>query len=270
MALRNSFVVLMAVVAMLALAGCSRGVEVATDVVFARAYASVEEVRSFHITTSGSITAEGMEGFAVFTGHGDYLAPDRFQLFQDGAGGASGQIVIGDKMYLRLGESWRVLEAPTQTDIRGSDFGGLIGPIEVEFLNSPPESVLRLADEVIDGVRTWHFRLPARTSDPVQKLLEDIENEADLERKARLERLVESTRKIGEITSDHEVWIGQNDYLVRQLRVAQTLTATGGSVGSGLNIPEGTRYTVDTIVKLSEFNESVSIEPPADATPALP
>lgn len=96
--------------------------------------------------------------------------------------------------------------------------------------------------------------------------LEEIEKETDPETKERLQRFVSTLREQGEHTIDHEVWIGQDDYLVRQSKHINSHKA--GFVRYGdVTVSSETRITITSGMKLADINQALTIEPPEDAIP---
>ncbi|MFH1560387.1 MAG: hypothetical protein ABID84_03135 [Chloroflexota bacterium] len=244
---------------LLTLTGCSKDEELSPALVLEKADAATQEVTSYHFTMSYAVTAEGVEKTTVvIEGEGDYLALDRMrvemrmgitpdQRIQE-------QITIGNTRYTRDSESslWSMRELPED---RPSAWGYL-----EDFMNASAEDVAQLDSENIDGVECWHYRI---SIDPLEKQVQTMEEETDLEMKERLRELVEIMRQ-REITQEKELWIGKEDYLVRQNRfIASQKTHEGDDLGfQDVTLPEGTRFTMTTTTKLSGFNEPVEIEAP--------
>ena len=128
-------------------------------------------------------------------------------------------------------------------------------------MKSPSESFVKLDDEAIDGVKSWRCRTSVN---PVETQILAMQEETDPELKASLQELVEIFRKQA-MTQTTEVWIGQEDYLVRQLRIATSQNAVGSQEFGDITIPDGTRFTVTMTLRLSGFNEPVEIEAPSVA-----
>ena len=264
---RSSLIVSLIVLCLLLLtfAGCSKATELAPALVLKKAYAATsEEVTSYHFSASGAVTADGMGEIGIFEGEGDYLAPDRLQ-----GRGTKGlelgeTITIGNKMYMRESESslWRMREFPQELPPMSTRFAGMVDPHKnLEFMKSPSESVVKLDDEGIDGVKSWRYRTSV---DLLETQIRAMEEETDPELKASLQELVEIFRRQA-MTQTTEVWIGKEDYLVRQLRIATSQNAVGSQEFGDITIPEGTRFTVTMTLRLSGFNEPVEIEAPSVA-----
>ena len=270
---RNSLIGSLIVLCFLLLtfAGCSKAKELVPALVLEKAYAATtEEVTSFHFTISGANTAEGMGEIGIFEGEGDYLAPDRLRIRGTKGSELGETITIGNKMYMRESESspWTMREFPQEMPPTATRYAGMVDPQKnLEFMKSPSESVVKLDDEAIDGVKCWRYRT---SIDHLEKQIQAMEEETDPEIKASLQELVEIFRKV-EMTQTNEVWIGKEDYLVRQFRIAASQNAVGSqewtnsSEFGDITIPEGTRFTVTMTLRLSGFNEPVEIEAPSVA-----
>jgi len=254
----------------LTFAGCSKAKELVPALVFEKAYAATtEEVISFHLIISGAATAEGMGEIGIFEGEADYLAPDRLRWrVTKGSGGLvirlGETIMIGNRMYMRESESssWTMREFPQEMSPMATGLAEMVDlQKNLEFMKSPSESVVKLDDEAIDGVESWRYRTSV---DLLETQIRAMEEEIDPELKASLQELVEIFRKQA-TTQTTEVWIGKEDYLVRQLRVATSQNAAGSQGFGDITIPEGTRFTVTMTLRFSGFNEPVEIEAPSVA-----
>lgn len=126
------------------------------------------------------------------------------------------------------------------------------------------EHIEVLPDEVIDGVSCVHYR---GSYDPfhLDALREQIENETDPDLKEMLQHILEVQEQLKEemeMTAVAEVWIGKDDYLVRQKCVTQSWKMTDDEDINGTLFPVGTKVTFTGILKFSNFNEPVKIEVP--------
>ncbi len=262
---RNSLIGSLIVLCFLLLtfAGCSKAKELAPALVLKKAYAATtEEVTSYHFSISGAVTADGMGEIGIFEGEGDYLAPGRMRGRGTNGLELGETISIGNKLYMRESESspWRMREFPQEMPPMSTRFAGMVDPQKnLEFMKSPSESVVKLDDEAIDGVKSWRYRTSV---DFLEAQIQAMEEETDPELKASLQELVEIFRKQA-MTQTTEVWIGKEDYLVRQLRIATSQNAVGSQEFGDITIPEGTRFTVTMTLRLSGFNEPVEIEAPS-------
>ena len=248
----------------LALAGCGYTGEPAIQQVLERAQAAntSEEVSSFHFTLELIQAAEGMEETSSSVSEGYLLFPDRSRIFTPNSFGTglSEVITIGRKMYRRDNEEspWRAMESPDNPP--GLAAWELSSYLDV-FISAAVEEVMELPSESIDGVECWRFRVDHNRT--LDSALEQLEEATDLETIESLRAWVESIRR-AELAEWAEVWIGKDDYLVRQSRNVQERTSDGEYEFGFPNvvIPEGTRFAITVTFTFSGFNEPVEIEAP--------
>ena len=129
------------------------------------------------------------------------------------------------------------------------------------FTDSHAGDVIELPSESIDGVECWRYRIDHNRT--LDNALEQLEEATDLETIEWLRAWVESIHR-EELTEWTEVWIGKDDYLVRQSRNVQERTSDGEHEFGFPNvvIPEGTRFAITVTFTFSGFNEPVEIEAP--------
>ena len=233
----------------------------------AQAANSTDEITSFHFTIKLIQAAEGVEETSSSVSEGYLLFPDRSRIFTPNSFGTglSEVITIGRKMYIRDNEEspWRAMESPEESP--GPAAWELSSYLDV-FISAAVEEVMELPSESIDGVECWRYRVDhSRTLD---NALEQLEEATDLETIEFLRAWVESIRR-AELAEWAEVWIGKDDYLVRQSRNVQERTSDGEYEFGFPNvvIPEGTRFAITATFTFSGFNEPVEIEAPI-ITPA--
>ena len=86
------------------------------------------------------------------------------------------------------------------------------------FISAAVEEVMELPSESIDGVECWRYRVDHNRT--LDSALEQLEEATDLETIEFLRAWVESIHR-EELIEWAEVWIGKDDYLVRQSRKVQ-------------------------------------------------
>ena len=253
---------------LLAFVGCSNGGEPTAMQTLEKAQAAntSEEISSFHHSLSYVVSAEGMGDTSPSSlAEVDFLAPDRWKGTNTYGTDATESIIIGKHMYeKRRDESeWRVRELPE--DWPGPAAWELSRYLDV-FISAAVEEVMELPSESIDGIECWRFRLDHNRT--LDNALEQLEEATDLETIEWLRTWVESIRR-AELAEWAEVWIGKDDYLVRQSRNVQERTSDGEYEFGFPNvvIPEGTRFAITATFTFSDFNEPVEIEAPV-ITPA--
>ena len=259
-----SVVVAVLLLIVLTLAGCDDSGEPTIQQALERAQAanSTDEITSFHFTLKLIQAAEGMEETSSSVSEGYSLFPDRSRVFTPNSfdTGLSEVIIIGRKMYIRDNEEsqWSAMELPENP--QGPAAWELSRYLDV-FISAAVEEVMELPSESIDGVECWRYRVDHNRT--LDNALEQLEEATDLETIEFLRAWVESIRR-EELTEWAEVWIGKDDYLVRQSRNVQERTSDGKHEYGFPNvvIPEGTRYAMTVTLTFSGFNEPVEIEAP--------
>ncbi|MFH1560386.1 MAG: hypothetical protein ABID84_03130 [Chloroflexota bacterium] len=245
---------------LLMLTGCSKDEALPPALVLEKADAATQEITSYHFTLSFAVVAEGMGEIDASEAEGSYLAPDRMRTRQVYDEGLLESIIIGNKMYTRSSESslWRVDEFPEDPRAQALRVAEYLK----DFLNAPAEDVTQLDSENIDGAECWRYEM---TIDPLVGLLQAVEDETDPEMKAMRQEVVEMMRERG-TTREIEVWIGKEDYLLRQHRSTMAQKSLGDDEFGfpNVEIPEGTRYTITATFKFFDFNEPVEIEAPTE------
>ena len=138
-------------------------------------------------------------------------------------------------------------------------FGSLVDLEKI--MESLGEDVVRLDDDVVDGVDSWRYG--ASHTRMLDTLVESMEAETDPDMKEMLNEQIGYLRESG-ITDSTEIWIWKDDYLLRQINTKQTRIAVGYVEFGFPNvaIPEGTRFTITAAFAFTDFNEPVEIEPP--------
>ena len=259
-----SVVVAVLLLIVLTLAGCGDSGETTIQQALERAQAAStsEEISSFHFTLELIQAAEGMEETSSSVSEGYLLFPDRSRIFTPNSFGTglSEVITIGRMMYRRDNEEsqWSAMESPDNPP--GLAAWELSSYLDV-FISAAVEEVMELPSESIDGVECWRFRVDHNIT--LDSALEQLEEATDLETIESLRAWVESIRR-AELAEWAEVWIGKDDYLVRQSRNVQERTSDGEYEFGFPNvvIPEGTRFAITVTFTFSGFNEPVEIEAP--------
>ena len=191
--------------------------------ILAKAYATTEGLLSYR--TSSSLVSTPNVETTIWDSEGEYAAPDRYRGKFTLGNSTFEVIIIGDKNY-----AWR---ADNTTDNAWS--AGIYGwPLRKEDTLSLLDLLTKienLPDERIAGADCFHLR---------GEFDEEIVKSMD-EQAAAIEAVV-------------EVWIGKDDYLIRQVKHNVQIFASDGGVG-----------TFSYLEVYYDFNEPIEIEPPLDA-----
>ena len=252
---------------MLPFVGCSGSSEPTIQQALDRAQAanSSDEIASYQFTLSYVVSAEGMEDMSPLSlSGGSFLAPDRWRLTNTFGTDTIETITIGRKTYERRQDEseWRVREFPEEGQPLDWELAGFLEG----FMDAPAEDVIELPSESINGIECLRFRLNHnRTLDDA---LEQLEETTDLETRGFLREWVERIHR-EELAEWAEVWIGKDDYLVRQSSNVQERTYDGEYEAGFPNvvIPDGTRFAFTATFTFSDFNQPVEIEAPVSIEP---
>lgn len=251
----------------LLVAGCSQAEELTIDAVFSMAHAATSGVSSYRFDISGNTAAEGLEVSAPITGDGAFSGPDRFQR-TFGVGDSRGSnIYIGDRHY-RLSSpdsGWREVPMAAGAAQSGASYGGLAGPIDLDFLETLEEGIIQLEDEIVGGVKTWHYKFPTETADMVTPIQKQLDSETDPEERLVLQEMIDQLIA-APTTLEREIWIGQEDFLVRRIGMTQTISGLDVEFGN-VELPAGTIVTTIIVYSYHSFNEPMTIEAPSDIAP---
>lgn len=209
--------------------------------IMAKAYATTEGLLSYRESSSLVSTHNGET--TTWDSEVEYAAPDRYRAKLTLGTGTFEVITIGDKKYV-----WR---ADNTTDNRQFDI--LVWPPSKEDTLSLLDLLTKienLPDERIARTDCFHLRGEVdmeRWAEKAKAALDstDPRYEEDVE-------FIEEQAAATEVVV--EVWIGKDDYLIRQIKHNGQVFASDGGVGTHSYV--GVYY---------DFNEPIEIEPPFDA-----
>lgn len=259
------------VVLCLIITGCGSGnggtPAPAPGIVIQEAYAATKDVASYRFLASTSTTVEGVGEIDMEQGFGgEYVAPDRLRVWTDNG---SETIVIGGTLYRKDPESpeWDVIESTDGEPSFATAFFNAfpLGRI-LEFMKSPGPDVAKLPDEAIDGEESWHYWIsfdPAAVSTETRDAATGPEEQRDMQ--------AEIIDQEAEVTGAYHIWIGTDDYLVRQLKIVLSgKSIEPGDMISDVAIPTGALVTATATMSFFDFNEPIEIEAPTLTTGSRP
>lgn len=228
-----------------------------TESVIARAFEETAAVTSYRALGDFMVTnTETGEIKHVEFAEWEYSAPDRFHSLIGRYGGyySYDTIYIGNDVYTYV----------LHREIREEDLHGYQESVPSTEKTLEAFSLLkdieRVEDEVIDGVGCLHYRgtidgdkynekMRQAREEMVLRSFPDLTGE-------ELDRFIEPMeRRWREMTVTHDIWIGKNDYLIRQW--------TESGLGGSYNIWPGAE-TSSTTIRYFDFNEEIVIEAPLD------
>jgi hypothetical protein len=208
--------------------------------VLAKAQSAISAVKSYRfslITTNYVDNTTSSHEIA-------FSSPDRYHVKKTGEGESSEYILIGDDLYYKGSFG----QGPVNIQITAGYYSNMITREATMRWMEMLGDIVVLPEEDIEGVRCLHIRglrdaekiLLAHQRDMMEMGFPPRSDE-------EFQKQVEEYRSMmGESTM--ELWIGKDDYLVRQVRMDTQ--------------KEG--YHSASLYKYYDFNEPVSIEPPVD------
>jgi len=213
--------------------------------VIAKAYSATEGLLSYRTSSSLTYTHKGEVNNQ--SSEWEYVSPDRGHGHLNLGLGTFEFIIIGDKQYIREldGASGKLFA------IGVSVSGSTHSKEDTLRVLDSLTKVEKLPDERITGVDCLHLRGEVDLQKRAEKAKASLDP-AD----PRYEEMVRSVDE--QIASgkkeEIEVWIGKEDYLIRQVKHE-------GQSSSG----DGSFDAFSAVVKYYDFNKPIVIEPPLDA-----
>lgn len=224
MDIRRYLIVSVVILLMTPVVGCSR--VLTPKEVVAKACDVTSEVKSYRVTVSTISTLEGQTSETFF--ETEFVRPDRWHTKITTDGRWHEFINIGDKQYSRHSDrmEWRLCNVPVHGE------GGVVTEWcagYVEDFQHPDllTDLEKLSDERIDGVECLHYR-----------------GKVDVDTEWR---------------TDVELWIGKDDYLIRQMK-SDTQMPVAESTSRG--VEEEKWCMISSLAKYYDFNQPIGIEPP--------
>jgi len=223
---------------MMPLAACSTGLDLRATTTKARI--ATMEAQSWRVKGTASYTSE--DEALETTWEGEFAAPDRSRVkITTETGLWCEAIEIGEQSYVRTSDmpEWG-------SGVRG--IACVLLPI-TEVLE-PLDSLIdfqQLPDDEIDNVQCTHYRGKV-----------DVDSLAQKEQAAMGDRLPPEVLDLMRRGSmEVELWVGKDDYLIRQMRRTDHLLELKAGTG------EEKWTTQSTIIRFYDFNEPIAIDPPA-------
>jgi hypothetical protein len=216
--------------------------------VMAKAYTATEGLHSYRLTYSGIFTVEG-ETTSSLT-EAVFAAPDRYHIRITNNGETDEFIIIGDTQYVTSGAFNR-----TAVVVLSDNSSSILSKEATLDLLNELAGLQTLPEETIDGVRCLHYLGKWDVEKRIEETKKNIQEfNADSDAHAvtdeQMEEIFEQMRSI-DVT--HEIWIGKDDYLIRQIKTEQRGPAD-----------ENGQLSVSMTMNYYDFNRPITIEPPLD------
>jgi hypothetical protein len=240
---------------------------------------AMQQLKSAHIDFSLTGTAQASAtatptssspsgvNFSV-KGNGDEALPGEQSLHITTAQGSTlAEIVLGNKVYIQNSKGqWYVLDKSSLQGVTTNPFSG----IDVSNIND----ILALAqhaqltdhgDQNLNGQSLRHITI-ALDKQGLQQLLTQNGQLASVIGQQAVNAIINGTQGFN---STLDLWIDETQFYVHRtelkLNVSANLSAATATTGG--NVPAKVATTIDSIVDLSKFNETVNIVAPANAIP---
>lgn len=217
--------------------------------IMVKAQSAIADLQSYRFSLIQTSNTEGETSEAKV--EVEFSAPDRYHVIQTGDEDDLEFILISDEQYYK--DSYVSLRAmKSQAGIYSSMLEATLKMLD--YLTD----IQKLPDETMDGTRCLRYRgvydIEKQWTESLRSRQErGIPPISDEEMEERLEELRPS---IGSTTV--ELWIGRDDYLLRQMKWDSQRPDTG----------DGIRYS-SMIFKFYDFNEPFTVEAPVDSNGKL-
>jgi hypothetical protein len=222
-------------------------------------------------TPSGSSLPSGVN-FSV-KGNGDEALPGEQSLHVTTAQGSTlAEIVLGNKVYIQNTKGqWYVLDKSSLQGVTTNPFSG----IDVSNIND----ILALAqhaqltdhgDQDLNGQSLRHITI-ALDKQGLQQLLTQNGQLASVIGQQNVNAIINGTQGFN---STLDLWIDETQFYVHRTELKlnvnanlSSVTNSGTATATTGTMPANVATTLDSIVDLSKFNETVNIAAPSNAIP---
>ncbi|MGD9142291.1 MAG: zf-HC2 domain-containing protein [Dehalococcoidia bacterium] len=218
--------------------------------VLARTQEAVADIQYYRSVSFITITAEGQTSSSQM--EVDFATPDRYRISITGDGQAEEFIIIGETQYVTNDAfGWVTIK------VFPDNYSSILKKEATLELLDELTGVEKLPEEEIEGIRCLHYigRLDMeKRIEEMKSAIRESNAESDIPAISdeQMEEIAEGMRSID---VSYELWIGKDDYLLRQMKVEQTVP--GGDDGEDM--------FASMVMRYSDFNQPIVIEPPLDA-----
>ena len=206
--------------------------------VMAKAYVATEGLQSYRMSSLFASTSAG--GTFQQTSDWEFATPDRWHQKFTLDGRAYEIISIGDQRYIREPAGGRLSIGAWSPSVPSKEE-------TLEILASLID-LRRLPDEKIDDTNCLHYR--GRVD--MDRRVEELKARLD-PRDARYEETLKQVEEMRSISTEVELWIGKEDYLIRRWRQET----------------ESPEAKSNSVRNYYDFNKPITIKPPVTASGEL-
>ncbi len=222
--------------------------------------------------TPTSATSPSSMSFSV-KGNGDEALPGQESLHITTAQGTSlAEIVLGNKVYIQNAKGqWYVLDKSSLQGMTGNPFSGIdISNMKDILALAQHAKITDHGDQNLNGQSLRHITI-ALDKQGLQQLLTQNGQLASVIGQQNVNTIINSTKGF---SSTLDIWIDETQFYVHRTELKLninenlgSLTNNGTPTATTGSVPSNVSTTIDSIVDLSKFNETVNITAPANAIP---
>ena len=258
MDIRRHFIIAMAVLLTMLVVGCSE--ELSPREAVSKGCATTNTVKSYRVLMVETVSTREGEILET-TVETEFASPDRWHVKIARDGSWREFINIGHKQYVRDSDrmQWRLCSMSLHSEGGEVSEGPCLEIVEEIFQR--PELLIgleKLPDEEIDGVQCIHYRGKLDVDSIIEEYEARLETQLDPsspEYQKALKRLEQQERWETVI----ELWIGKDDYLIRQKKSDTLMPAIEPGTGEA---EEEKYYARGSLEKYYDFHEPIKIKPP--------
>jgi hypothetical protein len=215
--------------------------------IIAQAYSAMSGVQSYRFSITKSGGTEDNGNYSV-----EFAAPDRYHIIQTADGKSQEYIFIGDTEYYK-GDTMEFL---TQKAMPNSFSSMLTREGTLNWLDQLGD-IRQLTDETIEGVACAHYQGKYDIEKQIRSLQDSMtKNGGPPMSEETIQKMRADMRTMNENVK-FELWIGKSDHIIRQMKISNIENNNGANLVS---------YT---IYRFSDFNQSITINAPIDASGKL-
>ncbi len=217
--------------------------------VLARTQEAVADIQYYRSVTFVNITVEGETSSRQM--EVDFAAPDRYHVSITDNNKVDEFIIIGETQYVTDDAFGRMM-----IQVFPDSHSSILKKEATLDLLDELTAVEKLPEEEIEGIRCLHYIGRLDIEKRIEELKRNIqksstESDIPVMSDEQMEEVFEGMRSID---ISYELWIGKDDYLLRQMKVEQT----------GPSGDDGEDMFVSMVMRYSDFNQPIVIEPPLD------
>ena len=215
------------------------------------------------------------------TGSGDEALPDQeamqFNVSQTGAPNTPttsqlAQVVQGNKVYIQNTKGqWYVLDKSALKGYVDDPFSGIKSPDLTEIIGLLEHTTITdNGIQSLNGESLRHITI-AMDKDALKQFLSNNQQLVDLLGQQNLNAAIDNTKAF---SATVDLWIDEATAYVHRTELKFNLNVDTGTLNQSITptvttvlVPSNVTTSFDSIVDLSNFNEQVTITPPANAIP---